>query len=122
MSTDYESPSAGHEVSAVLHGIDETLLADASNLRAALLEGLAKDDFTILREADYRFTPHGYTIMVLLAESHVAIHTYPEHRSLYFNLYSCRGEGDGMQTFEYLKAYLQATSVDVVERRIVVTR
>lgn len=32
----------------------------------------------------------GITAMVLLTESHLAIHTFPEHRALTLNLYCCK--------------------------------
>lgn len=36
----------------------------------------------------------GVTGLVLLTESHLACHTYPEHRTATFNLYCCRSRGE----------------------------
>jgi S-adenosylmethionine decarboxylase len=38
--------------------------------------------------------PGGITVMFLLAESHLACHTYPEHRSMTLNLFCCRPRPD----------------------------
>ncbi len=84
------------------------------------MDALAKDNFTILGTLPHRFTPSGYTILVLLAESHAAIHTYPEHNALYFSLYSCRGEEDGNGAFEYLKTQIPAESIEIINNKIVV--
>lgn len=39
---------------------------------------LKKAGFAILRFMDWEFTPQGYTALWLLAESHFAVHTFPE--------------------------------------------
>ncbi len=116
----YQSPATGNEISTVMHGVPDSILNDPDFIEKSLLEGLATDHFTVLGTLPYRFTPKGYTILVLLAESHAAIHTYPEHNSLYFNIYSCRGEEDGRGTFEYLKEKLKPASVEVINNKITV--
>lgn len=86
------------------------------------MEGLALDHFTILGTLPHRFTPLGYTTLVLLAESHAAIHTYPEHGALYLSIYSCRGEEDGNGAFEYFRAHITHDSVDIINNKIVVSK
>jgi len=81
---------------------------------------LLADGFEVLGTSSNEFDPHGYTLTALLAESHATIHTYPEYDSLYFHLYSCRGIGDGIKTFEFFKDKLKPKRIDKVERRVVV--
>lgn len=50
---------------------------------------LKKSGFKILGEIDYHFQPQGYTKLFLLAESHFAIHTFPEEGKTYIELSSC---------------------------------
>ncbi|MFZ5559858.1 MAG: adenosylmethionine decarboxylase [Patescibacteria group bacterium] len=119
---EYKSPSIGNEISCVMHGIDAELLDDDRILEDNLLNALKEDRFTILGKASHRFQPHGYTLVVLLAESHVSIHTYPEHNSLFFYLYSCRGEGDGKKTYEIFKDAIKPASVDFSQRSILVSK
>ena len=45
--------------------------------------------FEILNECEYYFEPYGYTKLYLLAESHFAIHTFPEESKTYLELSSC---------------------------------
>jgi len=118
----YQSPNVGNEISCVMHGIDAEILNDHKKLEEALLWALKKDMFTILEKASHLFNPKGFTLMVLLAESHVSIHTYPEHGSLYFGLYSCRGEGDGKKTYDIFKDIVKPVSEDFIQRPIVVGR
>lgn len=52
----------------------------------------AKIDHTIVGEAKYKFEPYGLTITLLLAESHIAVHTWPEHGYVALDLFTCRDD------------------------------
>jgi len=119
MEMDKASP-IGNEISAVFHGVGDYELVDERFLRDSLLEALAVDGFTILNVATHSFKPQGYSLSVLIAESHATLHTYPEYNSLVFSLYTCRGKGDGKKSLEHLKKKLNPESVDVSERDIIV--
>ena len=116
------SNSIGHEISAVLHGVDKKLINDANFLKSVVMDGLKKDNFTILKNIDHEFSPQGYTLTVLLSESHVAIHTYPEHNSIYFGLYSCKAKGHGRKTYEYFVKKLKPEEIVVDMKDIVVKK
>lgn len=45
--------------------------------------------FTILDKVEHFFNPQGWTVLYLLAESHLAIHTFPEQGKAYVELSSC---------------------------------
>lgn len=49
-----------------------------------------KYNFQILNEITYNFKPIGTTILFLLSESHISIHTFPEKHHLSFDIYTCR--------------------------------
>lgn len=59
----------------VLHSHYRKLLQDAG--------------FNVLSEASAMFDPHGYTVVWVLSESHLAIHTFPERGKTYIELTSC---------------------------------
>jgi S-adenosylmethionine decarboxylase proenzyme len=46
----------------------------------------------ILHQHFHSFSPHGLTGYLLLSASHLSIHTWPEHRYLAIDLFSCLGE------------------------------
>lgn len=47
-------------------------------------------DFNILNKAEYKFTPQGITIIYMLSESHISIHTFPEKNYAAMDIYTCR--------------------------------
>lgn len=50
---------------------------------------LLMSNFTIIDHIEHYFKPFGYTAVFLLAESHFAIHTFPEEKKTYIQLSSC---------------------------------
>ncbi len=50
---------------------------------------LIEAGFTIVKFDEYHFPVKGYTCFWLLAESHLAIHTFPESKKSYIELSSC---------------------------------
>lgn len=64
-------------------------VTDNKKLSEFYKNNLLKSGFKILGEVEYIFTPQGYTKLFLLAESHFAIHTFPEHNKIYIELSSC---------------------------------
>ncbi len=50
---------------------------------------LLKSGFTIVKKVEHYFPVQGYTGLWLLAESHFAIHTFPEENKIYIEISSC---------------------------------
>ena len=66
-----------------------TSTTDIDALNTEIESILKKANFSILSETDYRFDPLGYTKLFLLAESHFAVHTWPEHHVAWLEIASC---------------------------------
>ena len=49
----------------------------------------AQSGATLLNLEARRFTPHGVTVLALLAESHASLHSYPEAGALFFDAFTC---------------------------------
>lgn len=81
---------------------DETFVKDA--LRQAVDRGLA----TLLHEVSHHFHPHGVTALGLIAESHLAIHTWPEHGYAAVDVFTCGDRADAEKACRYLVGALQA--------------
>ena len=72
----------------------------------------AENNFTILGEMEYNFSPQGYSFVLLLSESHLSIHTFPEKQFISFDLYTCRQYETNKEyemIFSNLKNILQAS-------------
>jgi len=82
------------------------MICDLTNIRNAtrlesmesmheLLEDICtKYDFNILTKSQHKFEPQGLTILYMLSESHISIHTFPEQKYLALDIYTCRSYED----------------------------
>jgi S-adenosylmethionine decarboxylase len=87
---------------------DETALTDLKQLKIAFKNAAKKSGATLLDSVDYEFeATKGLTMVLLFSESHGSIHTYPEHRACFVDLFTC-GEHCLPEPFdEALQAYLK---------------
>ena len=70
---------------------DAAKLRDERALRAVFSSVVADLQLRVIREVWHQFpAEYGVTGLALLAESHLACHTYPEYQTATFNLYCCR--------------------------------
>jgi S-adenosylmethionine decarboxylase len=72
---------------------DDAILRVQEPLRSAVREGIRESGATALGERFHQFQPSGFSGCFLLAESHVALHTFVEERLLALDVFTC-GEAD----------------------------
>lgn len=61
----------------------------ADVLESAYEKALQDAGFHIVGKVSKCFYPQGFTCLFLLSESHLALHTFPEHGKTYVELSSC---------------------------------
>ncbi|NRF66217.1 adenosylmethionine decarboxylase [Aquincola sp. S2] len=101
----------GLHLTADLHGCDppRPVMTDVAALRALCLEAVGLAGLTPVGELFHRFDEGGgVTGVVLLAESHVAVHTWPELRAATLDVYVCNFGADNSGRAETLLALLEA--------------
>jgi S-adenosylmethionine decarboxylase len=69
--------------------ISTDLLDDPEFVRKALKEALNRCGATLINLCVHQFSPYGVTATATLAESHMAVHTWPEHGYLGADLFFC---------------------------------
>lgn len=72
-----------------LYGVEFGLLDDLEFLLRLLTDAAIICEATILDKCYHKFEPQGVTIILLLAESHISIHTVPEKNEAYADIYTC---------------------------------
>ncbi len=92
-------------------GCDEKALTDVEQLRTVMEDAAKQSGATILDSSYYVFPPDGLTMVILLSESHASIHTYPEHKSCFVDLFTCGDKCSNEKFDECLRSYLKPTSV-----------
>lgn len=111
----------GLHILADLYGVDGDKIDHVEDVKE-LLEGAVKyANLSKLSSHFHQFYPHGATGVILLEESHISIHTWPEHGYAAIDIYTCGGKEKTFKAMEYILKVLKPKRVDekVAERGIV---
>ena len=66
----------------------ETLM-DSEKSYSLFAQAVRESGLTVVDEGFYKFSPHGFTCFLLLAESHASLHAWPEHGYCAIDLFTC---------------------------------
>lgn len=77
-------------VSYKISGAEPRALNDLPTVEAVLLDAARVAGLTAVSSTHHRFEPQGLSAVVILSESHIAAHTWPESGTGYVTLTSCR--------------------------------
>ncbi len=78
----------GRQLSYDCSGCNEAINS-AEAVRAALLDAVRRANVTLLQIVLQEFEPQGITAVAIIAESHVIIHTWPEHGFVTLDVFTC---------------------------------
>ena len=95
----------------------EASIESSDALMAAALAGAAAVGAQVVGEATVQYVPHGLTVAVFLAESHLVLTTWPEHRLLLIDVLLCNPEMDADRVVDEIAARL-CPAGEVVRHRI----
>jgi S-adenosylmethionine decarboxylase len=102
-----EFSTFGRHVAIDLWGVDFDLLNNEQALKEQLVEAAHYCGAGVLNVQSKQFEPQGATVLVLLSESHLSIHTYPEKGFAAIDCYTCGETVDPERAIEYLLKVLQ---------------
>ena len=72
-----------------LNDCDHELLNDLTTIRDIMLAAASQSGVTVLGESFHRFSPQGVSGVLIIAESHFTIHTWPEHGYAAADIFTC---------------------------------
>ena len=104
-STDLPESSGKHLICDIKNIKNVALLNSLEELKKMLDEICETHQYTILRKTHHSFTPQGTTILYLLSESHISIHTFPERSYAAMDIYTCRDYPDHA-VYHSIQSYL----------------
>ncbi|MFD2670513.1 adenosylmethionine decarboxylase [Marinicrinis sediminis] len=106
-----EYSTFGRHVAVDTWGVQFEKLNDAEWLEAQMVEAAEASGATVLSVQGKQFEPQGATVLVLLSESHLSIHTYPEKGFAAIDCYTCGETVDPQIAIDSLIAVLQPDRV-----------
>jgi len=98
----------GRSIVADFVGCNPGILNDLAVIKQAMLDAAAACNATVFGTLEQQFEPQGVTVIVGIMESHLAIHTWPEHGCAMVDFVTCSGHMDMNAALEKLAQVLEA--------------
>lgn len=102
----------GRHVYGELYDCDADVLMDEEYLVNVVKSAVEIGGFTLLDVKVWKIWP-GVSVIAIILESHIAIHTWPEHRFATVDVYTCGSKGDPFKAFNYIVEKLRAKKYTV---------
>tara|TARA_B100000686_G_C16206278_1_gene673115 strand:- start:183 stop:581 length:399 start_codon:yes stop_codon:yes gene_type:complete len=112
MREPWPEKTLGKHMLLEFHECDFDKLDDESYISVVLNEAAKIAQATILNSSFHRFQPQGVSGVVMIAESHISIHTWPEHLYAAVDLFSCSEDLLMNRAKDYLIRAFGASSVE----------
>jgi S-adenosylmethionine decarboxylase len=101
-----------------LSNCNHELLLNGEHVYSLFARAVRDSGLTVVNEGFYKFSPHGFTCFLLLAESHASLHAWPEYDYCAMDLFTCAIGKDLFPLIERIKGALGADhfSLRLVDR------
>ncbi len=86
-----------------LSGCNHEILMDSERAYSLFAQAVRESGLTVVDEGLYKFSPHGFTCFLLLAESHASLHAWPEYDYCAVDLFTCAIGKDMLPLIQRIK-------------------
>jgi len=93
------------------------VIEDPAKIKKILKKAVQESKSTPLEEMIHKFSPQGLTGVVLLAESHIALHSWPEIDYLAIDIFTCGNKAMPEKALNYFKKVFKPKKVKIKEIR-----
>ncbi|MEL6469548.1 MAG: polyamine aminopropyltransferase [Cyanobacteria bacterium J06623_4] len=107
--------SLGRHILVEFHGCSAEILNDVPRIEQSMVAAAKKSGATIISSVFHHFSPFGVSGVVVIQESHLAIHTWPEYRYAAVDLFTCGGSVNPWVSYESLKHAFEAVHGSAIE-------
>src|SRR4029077_1606070 len=105
----------GRHLLLELFDCDTDAINNVEGVKGALIEAAKRAQATIVDVVFHEFNPFGVSGVVVIAESHLSIHTWPEYRYAAVDIFSCGETLKPAEAAAYLVEQLGSARASVVE-------
>ena len=98
-----EDVHLGRHVLAEFFECDPNTLNSIDKVEKYMMEAALECGATIVQKCFHMFSPYGVSGVVIISESHLAIHTWPELGYAAVDLFTCGSKCDPKVAYEFLK-------------------
>jgi S-adenosylmethionine decarboxylase proenzyme len=107
----------GHHILVELYCCNAEKLNDVGFIESSMLAAAEASQATIISHNFHTFSPHGVSGVIIIAESHISIHTWPEYDYAAVDIFTCGDTIDSGVIQEAMKEDLQAGHTSDIENK-----
>jgi S-adenosylmethionine decarboxylase proenzyme len=107
----------GRQILVEYYDCNQEKLNDVDFIESAFIEATKASKATIITHNFHKFSPYGVSGVIVIAESHVAIHTWPEYNYAAVDIFTCGDSIDPWIIQEYLKDSLESNNTSSMEMK-----
>ncbi len=98
----------GRELIIDVEDIEEySVLENIDGIRQLMEKIIENCKLNVVGKCEHQSSPYGATMLYLLSESHLTIHTYPEKKACSINLYTCNYNTDFKEALEIIYQFFK---------------
>ncbi len=101
----------GRHIVAEMSLCDPEILTDLERVKEAMVKAAVVANAEVREVAFHRFIPHGVSGVVVISESHLSIHTWPEIGYAAVDIYTCGAHTDPMKALQFLSGEFQCKTM-----------
>ncbi len=105
----------GRQILVELYDCVNSKINDVEFITDVMIEATKRSGATIVSHDFHKFSPYGVSGVIVIAESHVTIHTWPEYGYAAVDIFTCGESIDPWIIQEYLKDNLESENVSSTE-------
>ena len=111
----YSIETLGRHVIVELWGCNPQLLDNLEMMKKLMMDAAIKAGADIREVTFHKLNPLGISGVVVISESHITIHTFPQHGYASIDVYTCGDILDPNVAAKAIADYLEAETMDSVE-------
>lgn len=105
----------GRHLLLELKDCNKEVINDIESVKNFLCETAEHIGATVVNQAFYKFSPQGVSGVVVIAESHICVHTWPEYGYAAVDVFTCGNAIDPKDAIDLLVERLEAKESSFVE-------
>jgi spermidine synthase len=109
--------SLGRHILVEFFGCSPEVMNDVSKIETSMVDAADKAGATVINSTFHYFSPYGVSGVVVIQESHLAIHTWPEYQYAAVDLFTCGDTVNPWISFDHLKKEFGAKNYSALEIR-----
>jgi len=105
----------GRHILAEIYGCDPQILNNKEFIEKIMVESALKAGAEVREVAFHKFSPQGISGVVIISESHLTIHTWPELGYAAVDVFTCGESVNPWNACDYMTEFLKAKSMTATE-------